>query len=34
VSLEQFDDALGWGPALTRLIKAGNPYYGVVFKTA
>ena len=34
VSLEQFDDALGWGPALTRLIKAGNPSDGVVFKTA
>jgi hypothetical protein len=33
VSLEQFDDALGWGPALTKLIKVGNPYYGVVFKT-
>ena len=33
VTLEQFDDALGWGPALTKLIGDGNPYRGVAFKT-
>ena len=33
VTLEQFDDALGWGPALTKLIGEQNPYRGVTFKT-
>ena len=33
VTLEQFDDALGWGPALTKLIGEDNPYRGVTFKT-
>jgi hypothetical protein len=33
VTLEQFDDALGWGPALTKLIGEDNPYQGVTFKT-
>src|SRR5262245_49563188 len=33
VTLEQFDDALGWGPALNRLIREDNPYWGVTFKT-
>src|SRR5262249_33609243 len=32
-TLEQFDDAIGWGPALTQLIGEGNPYRGVTFKT-
>ena len=34
VTLEQFDDALGWGPALSKLIGEQNPYRGVTFKTA
>jgi hypothetical protein len=33
VTLEQFDDAIGWGPALNKLIGADNPYRGVTFKT-
>jgi hypothetical protein len=33
VSLQELDDALGWGPALTRLIREDNPYHGVTFKT-
>jgi len=33
VTLDQFDDALGWGPALTKLIGEDNPYRGVSFKT-
>ncbi len=33
VTLEQFDDALGWGPALSNLIGEDNPYRGVTFKT-
>ncbi len=33
VTLEQFDEALGWGPALTKLIGEDNPYRGVTFKT-
>ena len=30
---EQFDDALGWGPALKKLIGEDNPYRNVTFKT-
>jgi hypothetical protein len=33
VTLEQFDDALGWGPALNKLIGDDNPYRGVTFET-
>ena len=34
VTPEQLDEALGKGPALTALIRPGNPYYGrVEFKT-
>ena len=33
VTVEQLDDALGWGPALTKLIGEDNPYRGVTFKT-
>jgi hypothetical protein len=33
ISPEQLDDALGWGPALTKLIRTDNPYHGVTFKT-
>jgi hypothetical protein len=33
VTLEQLDDALGWGPALTNLIGDDNPYRGVQFTT-
>ena len=33
VTLEQFDDALGWGPALNKLIGEDNPYRDVTFKT-
>ena len=33
VTLEQFDDAIGWGPALTKLIGEENPYRGVTFQT-
>jgi hypothetical protein len=33
VTLEQFDDALGWGPALDKLIGKDNPYRDVTFKT-
>jgi hypothetical protein len=33
VTLDQFDDALGWGPALNKLIGEDNPYRDVTFKT-
>jgi hypothetical protein len=33
VTVERFDDAIGWGPALTGLIGDGNPYRGVSFQT-
>jgi hypothetical protein len=33
VSVQDLDDALGCGPALTELITRGNPYHGVKFET-
>jgi hypothetical protein len=33
VTVEELDDALGNGPAITPLIRDGNPYRGVVFTT-
>lgn len=33
VSIEELDAALGNGPALTALIRKGNPYQGVQFRT-
>src|SRR5437764_6298770 len=33
VTLEELDDALGDGPAITALVRVGNPYAGVAFET-
>ncbi len=33
VTLEELDDALGDGPAITALVRDGNPYVGVAFET-
>jgi hypothetical protein len=34
VTPEELDAALGYGPALTQLIREGNPYHGITFRTA
>ena len=34
VSVAELDDVNGFGPAITALIRPGNPYYGVTFETA
>jgi hypothetical protein len=33
VTVDALDAALGWGPALTKLISKSNPYHGVTFRT-